>query len=332
MEIQHHTVEQVEGWSVGRLDQFEGFASPLVITPTGDADLRTWFEAHRPLIKEELHRSGAMLFRDWRVDTAADFYEVMSALSDQTLDYTQRTSPRSQVINKVYTSTDYPPDQEIQPHNESSYASTWPLVIAFFCLTEPATGGETPITDNREMVKHLSQRTIDLLEKKGVSYTRNMLDWLGLSWQEVYQTDDKSKVEALLKKDGMQFQWVDESHLRVSWQRPAFQTHPVLQTKGWFNHAYFYHRLNQDPRLLDLVEETDLPFIIRMGDQSEITESIYQELKQAYQAATITFPWKKGDVLILDNMLFSHARRSFTGQRKILVSMAEPVRYEQLVG
>jgi alpha-ketoglutarate-dependent taurine dioxygenase len=31
--------------------------------------------------------------------------------------------------------------------------------------------------------------------------------------------------------------------------------------------------------------------------------------------------WEKGDVLLLDNMLMSHGRSSFTGERKILVSM-----------
>ena len=101
----------------------------------------------------------------------------------------------------------------------------------------------------------------------------------------------------------------------------------LFNKKVWFNHSFFYHRLNQDPGLIELVDKEDLPFTVNFGDKSEIEDNIYSEFKQAYEKAKIVFKWEKGDLLLLDNMLFSHARNPFKGERKILVSMAKPQHY-----
>jgi alpha-ketoglutarate-dependent taurine dioxygenase len=37
----------------------------------------------------------------------------------------------------------------------------------------------------------------------------------------------------------------------------------------------------------------------------------------------VAFPWQKGDILMVDNMLAAHGREPFTGPRKIMVAMAE---------
>jgi hypothetical protein len=47
-------------------------------------------------------------------------------------------------------------------------------------------------------------------------------------------------------------------------------------------------------------------------------------IRSAYEQTKIKFPWQKNDVLLLDNMLFSHGREPYTGARKVLVGMACP--------
>ncbi len=327
MELDNTSIQERKNTKISYLKGGSGQRLPMVIIPESDKKLDKYFAENVEAIRNELHKTGAILFRGWEVDSAEDFFQVISNLSKKSIDYVQRTSPRSEVIQKVYTSTDYPSDQEIKPHNESSYASVYPLYIGFYCLIQPQQGGETPITDNRAMVSKLSDNTRRLFKENGINYTRNMLEWLGLSWQEVYQTDNKGKVEQLLSNDGMEYEWVDDSHLRVKWYRKAFQIHPINGDKVWFNHSYFYHRQNLDPNLLNLVDRKDMPFYVRFGDHSEIGDDIFNELKEAYDDATIIFKWQKGDILLLDNMLFSHARKPFKGERKILVSMAEPQSY-----
>ncbi|MNF05587.1 Taurine catabolism dioxygenase TauD, TfdA family [compost metagenome] len=44
----------------------------------------------------------------------------------------------------------------------------------------------------------------------------------------------------------------------------------------------------------------------------------------------VVFPWRTGDVLMLDNMLTAHARKPFSGERKVVVAMAEGVSGDML--
>jgi hypothetical protein len=54
-------------------------------------------------------------------------------------------------------------------------------------------------------------------------------------------------------------------------------------------------------------------------------------LRAAYRRETVSFPWQKGDLLMLDNMLVAHARDPFSGPRRVLVGMAEAVDREQVL-
>ena len=44
---------------------------------------------------------------------------------------------------------------------------------------------------------------------------------------------------------------------------------------------------------------------------------------QVYSDLSIVFPWREGDVLMLDNMLTAHGRKPFVGKRKVVVGIAE---------
>ena len=49
-------------------------------------------------------------------------------------------------------------------------------------------------------------------------------------------------------------------------------------------------------------------------------EDLYHVL-DVLDANTVYFPWQKGDLLILDNVLAMHGRATFTGKRRILTAM-----------
>jgi hypothetical protein len=44
-----------------------------------------------------------------------------------------------------------------------------------------------------------------------------------------------------------------------------------------------------------------------------------------YWELAVQFPWREGDVLMLDNMLIAHARNPYAGERKIVVAMGEMI-------
>jgi hypothetical protein len=67
-----------------------------------------------------------------------------------------------------------------------------------------------------------------------------------------------------------------------------------------------------------------LPYNTYYGDGSPIETSVIEEIRAAIEQETIVFPWLKGDILMLDNMLAAHGRSPFAGSRKILTAMGEP--------
>ena len=79
--------------------------------------------------------------RGFDVGGVDGFDRVVRALSGEPLTYTERSSPRHAIKGQVYTSTDYPPDEEIFLHNENSYQARWPLTLFFYCITAADTAG-----------------------------------------------------------------------------------------------------------------------------------------------------------------------------------------------
>ena len=51
---------------------------------------------------------------------------------------------------------------------------------------------------------------------------------------------------------------------------------------------------------------------------------------ETYEVCAIRFDWKKGDVVMVDNMIVAHARDPFEGARKIVVAMGDIVTKAQL--
>jgi hypothetical protein len=88
-----------------------------------------------------------------------------------------------------------------------------------------------------------------------------------------------------------------------------------------------FHISNVEPKLreslLSELTEEFLPRNAYYGDGTPIASSVLDEIRQTYNDAAVSIPWRKGDVIMLDNMLASHGRQPFVGPRKILVALAE---------
>lgn len=308
---------------------------PLVVQPVQKGlDLTQWARNHPELIEKNLLKCGAVLFRDFNIEGVEAFEKLIVALYGEMMPYQDRATPRSQVQGNIYTATDYPPEQTIFVHNESSFAFTWPRKIFFYCLTPAQSGGETPLVDVRRVFHRIDPEIREKFIRKQVMYIRNFGGPFGLKWQEVFQTSNRKKMESYCRQVGISIEWVDDHHLRTRQIRPAIAIHPQTRESVWFNHATVLHVSSVKPglreMLLKMCSEENLPNNTYYGDGTSIEPDVMEALRAAYRAETITFSWQETDVLLVDNLLTAHGRNPFTGKRKVVVGMAEPMNWTDL--
>jgi alpha-ketoglutarate-dependent taurine dioxygenase len=290
--------------------------------------LSEWAAANRSSITSLLATHGVILLRRFQISGPQDFAQFVRAVSGEPLEYRERSSPRSHVSDRIYTSTEYPPDQPIFLHNENSYAHTWPLMLSFMCVVPPAQGGETPFADCRRVYRAIPDTIREEFVKRRVLYVRNFGDRLGLPWQTAFGTDDRAHVETQLRASGYDFEWLGAGRLRTKRVGPAVARHPRTGELSWFNHATFFHVSTLPPEMGEALRaqfpDEDLPNNTYYGDGGAIEPAVLETLRQCYLDAKHSTPWQAGDVLMLDNVLVAHGREPYSGAREIRVAMSEP--------
>lgn len=297
-------------------------------------ELADWAQGRQEMVDDWLVRHGGVLFRGFRVEQAAQFEGAIDVLCGGALDYTERSSPRSPVAGKVYTSTDHPASQPIYLHNEQSYNLRFPRNIAFYCHQPAAEGGATPVADCRNVHRRLDPAIRDRFEERGYRYVRHFHAHYGLSWQDAFQTDDRATVERYCADNQIDCEWRADGVLRTAQRRRTIARHPVSGEETWFNHLTFFHVSTLEPAVRDFLlaafGEDALPNNTYYGDGAPIEEEVLDRLRRLYAEETVSFPWRRGDVLLLDNMLTAHGRTPFSGARKILTAMARPTRWSEV--
>jgi alpha-ketoglutarate-dependent taurine dioxygenase len=289
-----------------------------------------WAEAHRDEMRSLLEAEGAVLIRGLKVLGSTQFGKILSTLfGAELLEYVYRSTPRTELRGHVYTATEYPAAETIPQHNENAYSRSWPLRLGFMCLLPSETGGETPIGDSRVVYQMLPELVREKFEEKGVKYVRNY-STLDLPWSVVFQTEEKSQVEAFCEANELTYEWLEDDALRTSQVNPATAVHPRTGEKVWFNQAHLFHvsSLGREiaRTLIDSLGEENVPRNTYYGDGSPIEPEVLDLIRSTYEQTKMKFQWKKNDLLLLDNMLFTHGRQPYTGPRQVLVGMACPNR------
>jgi alpha-ketoglutarate-dependent taurine dioxygenase len=315
---------------------------PLVLTPKrpmGLAAFEEFLSAEREPLQRRLLEHGGLLFRGWPLENAEQFAAAVAALGlGSAVQYIGGDSPRRKISGPVYSSTEAPAQFRIPLHNELSFVARYPKHIYFFCETAPSARGETILGDARRVFRSLDPGVrARFVEKRlkyvscyyGQSLVMDLVNPSHKSWRQVFETDRRDEVERLCREHDFEFAWHDdENWIRISQTRPAAIAHPETEEWVWFCQPHLY---DFNPRLLGAWRflgaklfyarpHTRLHEVFH-ADGSRVQREDLYHLMDTLDANTIAFPWRRGDMLVLDNVLTMHGRASFEGPRRILAAL-----------
>jgi alpha-ketoglutarate-dependent taurine dioxygenase len=307
------------------------YAPHQIDAPGEGCELVEWIAASHGEVAELVREHSAVLLRGFIVGSAERFAQFVQVMEGDPLAYTQRSTRRLQEAAGVYTSTEYPPALSIGIHSENSFQSQWPQRIVFCSLVVAETGGMTPLADNAMVYEAIPPDVREEFLRRQIKYVRNFGGGLELSWQEAFQSEQRDDVERYCARHGITWSWKDGDRLMIEQTLPA----AVMSRDGsqplWFNQAHLFHVSNIAPEmrtaLLQTMAEADLPRHAYFGDGVAIPDEHMESIRAAYDASAARFEWQVDDVLLLDNLHVAHGRDPFTGDRKVLVAMSDPLSF-----
>ncbi|MEO9629278.1 MAG: TauD/TfdA family dioxygenase [Sulfitobacter sp.] len=276
-------------------------------------------------IIDGLKANGAVLLPGAIAD-GASFEALTKDILPPRMRFVTLSSPRRQVAEGTFTSTEHSARQIIIPHQEAVYLRDWPGVCAFYCENPPETGGETTYASAWSLSRRLPTELLETFHKRGVRYIQTFREGYAPGWRDAFQTNDIGQVAEIAARHGMSAHPIPDG-LRITYEAQG----AIATDRGllWANQAHLYHVSAQGAEtaeaLLGLFGLQDLPRHATYGDGEEIPDATLNLVRSELDAIEQAHTWGRGDLLILDNLRVMHGRRPFTGPRRILAAFAEGV-------
>ena len=322
-----------------------GQGLPLFLTavdPAHRQDLDAavaWLQDRQTALDDLLCEVGAVVLRDFAFRNTDGFGRAIDHYPDLAFGYLGGATPRAAIQGRVFEATRAPAEAKLTFHQEMAYLPHYPSKLAFFCNQAPDTGGETLIADVRRFDEGLSRGFRDQVHRRGVRYTRNFRapDWssgdVGLDtfhrpWTETFSTTDPRQAEAGCRAMGLDFEWSDNGSFSVIYVASGFVTHPRTGREIWFNQIP-----SQSPNVRSVGTEraalydrcygagVPRPYSTTYGDGGAIGADDLMPVYPLLDSLEVAFPWRNGDLMLLDNFYTFHGRNPYTGHRDIQVAL-----------
>ncbi|XP_066396161.1 clavaminate synthase-like protein At3g21360 [Miscanthus floridulus] len=298
----------------------DGERMPLVLNPaTTHKDheaLVAALRASREWLEGKVIASSAVLLRGFDVRDAMEFDAVVEAMGWPDIRYVG-PAPRTHVHGRVWTANEGPLEQFVYFHHEMVLIKEFPEKVILFCEVPPPEGGETPFVPSFRVTERALQEFPEMVEEldaKGLRYTLTALSkndnrsMRGRGWEDAFRTSDKPEAENRAKALGMDLEWLpDGSAKTILGPRTLTRVFPGRRGRRmWFNTVVGMHGKEVSSATA--------------ADGSEIPASFVQRIGEIIEEESIQFRWRRGDILILDNLATLHARRPSLPPRRILVA------------
>jgi alpha-ketoglutarate-dependent taurine dioxygenase len=319
--------------------------------------LCAWLQANPIWVQEHLTTHGALLLRGFDVQVAEDFEAIARSVDPELKNEYLGTSPRDGITDYVFSASELPDFYPIPQHCEMSFCADPPRRVFFSCLEAPAPdSGETPLCDFRAVWRDLDPDVRSRFVEGGIRIIRNYSgpghgehdDPLRLKrWDEMFLTTDRAEVEAQCAAQGFEVTWLEDDGLRLVSTQPVYRDHPVTGERVWHNHVTTFHlgtaaaeyariaafrpsERNRNLQKLAVALEASLREKSALEqsmhcthlDGREIRDEDMDAVRDAVWRNLVVTPWKRGDVVAIDNHSVSHGRLPYEGPRQVAVCWA----------
>ncbi|CAN6195611.1 unnamed protein product [Urochloa humidicola] len=326
--ITEATSQPSDFFSVGECDgqkTIDGEQMPLVLTPTttaGNKDhtsheaLVSALRANREWLEGKVISNSAVLLRGFDVRDAVEFDSVVDAMGWPDIQYVG-PAPRTHVHGRIWIANEGPLEQFVYFHHEMVLIKEFPEKVILFCEVPPPEGGETPFVPSFRVTERALEEfpeTVEELDARGLRYTLTALSnndtksMRGRGWEDAFGTSDKAEAEKRAKALGMDLEWLPDGSVKTI-LGPHTLTRVFPGRRGrrmWFNTVVGMHGKEVSSAMV--------------ADGGEIPANFVQRIGEIIEEESIQFRWRRGDILILDNLATLHARRPSLPPRRILVA------------
>jgi alpha-ketoglutarate-dependent taurine dioxygenase len=293
-----------------------------------------WVAARQDEIGRAMLERGAVVLERTPIAAPAELGRVLGVL-DEPLDYHGGIQARRR-FGQVYESTPFPPEAHLLAHNEMPYRDRWPAWIGFACLVAAEVGGETTVADGRVIWERLSAGTRAAFTNRRLLYRDTFPasvrpGSLVVPWAQAFGSDDRGEVEAACRAAGLTAEWRGGA-LITSSVRPATAIHPRTGEIAWFNQVLQRNHglVAKDPAVRRAFEwrRRELPdsFACSWEDGEPIGVEIVREIGEVVESVEVGWRWRRGDVLLVDNVLAVHGRRPYVGRREVVCGFTSGAR------
>lgn len=286
-----------------------------------------WVTENRDELLRLSTNHGAVLLRDFPTLNVEAFDAVIQALSLENFEYRKSLSNAVRVnrTERVFSANEAPSDVQIFFHHEMAQTPVYPERILFFCEVAPEQGGATPICRSDVLYERLAERCPEFIrqcETQGLKYTNVMPgeddpeSGMGRSWQSTLQVDSRKAAESRLAELNYTWQWFDDNCLKATTPALPAVKEVAPGRKTFFNQLIAAYCGWSDSR-------NDLSEAIRHGDGSLLGADAVRQAIDLAEELAFDLAWQVGDIILLDNTVTMHARRTFQGTRKVVASLAD---------
>ncbi|KAJ0528159.1 putative TauD/TfdA-like domain, taurine dioxygenase TauD-like superfamily [Helianthus annuus] len=159
------------------------------------------------------------------------------------------------------------------------------------------------------------------LEEHGLAYIKIASDRddpssvTGSSWKKAYQTDDKNVAEERAVKQGTKLEWMGNMAKTITGPVAAIRFDEATGRKTWFNSLAVAYNVPTSEKQSTSVE---------LGSGDPVDYDAMKDMLRILKEECVAIPWKKGDVLLVNNLTVLHSRWPLIKPpRRILASLCK---------